>query len=72
MDIETPSWLKDWGFELAKEAPIREVREPVMVDWARDVSQVRQMLEEGITPAMILEHPYIRLTEDAKKYLETL
>jgi hypothetical protein len=74
MEIETPSWLRAWGFELAKEAPTREVEVSCgPVDCSRNLEQVKQILqEEGVTPEMLLKHPYIRLTTEARKYLEAL
>jgi hypothetical protein len=76
--------LAKWGFQLAKEAPntrtffpgsssFGQERNASKPSCMRDVEQVKQMLaEQGVTPEMILKHPYIRLTKEAQKYLEEL
>jgi len=69
--IETPEWLTRWGFTLAKEAPTSQPVEREPRDPYRDVEQVKQLLlAEGITPAMLLAHPHIKFTAEAKDFLE--
>ncbi len=66
--------LAKWGFKaprgrdgkVSNEANPPEPRDPY-----HDVQQVKQMLlDEDITPEMILSHPYIKLSADARAYLE--
>jgi len=70
--IPTPSWLSDWGFSLAKEAPHGESKyRPV--DCTRDLEQVRELLQDPtISASMLLSHPHLVFTPDARKYLEQL
>jgi hypothetical protein len=65
--------LSKWGFGTPRDGSKRsEADLPAPRDPYRDVAQVKQMLNEGITPAMLLEHPYIRLSVEARAYLEKL
>ena len=70
--IPTPSWLTDWGFSLAKETSYGESKyRPV--DSSRDLQQVQELLRDpSISASMLLQHPHIQLTKDARKYLEQL
>jgi len=64
--------LAKWGFTLVKEAPRTEPEPREPRDLFRDVERVKQLLAEGITAEMILSHPHIKLTAEARAYLEKL
>jgi hypothetical protein len=74
--------LAKWGFQLAQEAPttrtvfpnsLRPAPERESTSSLSDVERVKQILEkQGVTPAQILRHPYLILSQEAKQYLESL
>jgi hypothetical protein len=72
VEVPVPEWLSKWNFEMAREASTpSEERKAAIVDHFRDVQQVKDLLRDTtITPAMLLDHPFIKLTADARKFLE--
>jgi hypothetical protein len=72
-DSAAQSNQAEWRATKARDGKMSGVEPPVPPnpqDPYRDVAQVKELLASGVTPAMLLEHPYIRLTADAKAYLE--
>jgi len=64
--------LAAWGYEFAEEAS-HEPKQYKPVDCTRDLQQVRELLRDpSITALMLIQHPHIQLTKDARTYLEGL
>ena len=66
--------LAKWGFGTPKsnDGGRGNANPPAPRDLLRDVEQVKELLASGITPQMLLSHPFIKLTAEARAYLEKL